>query len=111
MRDIEGPTGWKYPKLQELRRFQEKRGLSYSVLDDVEVHEIICGVSTTEEIEKFHEWISKQYLKNQENFDSGVISMYVEDVKASYYDVMRMAGKIVLSKDSQSFNLILTTGW
>ena len=53
--DTEGPPRWKYPKLQELRRFQEKQGLTYSVLDDVEVLEIICGVSTTEEIEKFHE--------------------------------------------------------
>ena len=24
VRDTEGPTGWKYPKLQELRRFQKK---------------------------------------------------------------------------------------
>ena len=35
--DTEGPTGWKYPKLQELRKFQEKQGLTYSVLEDVEV--------------------------------------------------------------------------
>ena len=78
--DTEGPTGWKYPKLQELRKFQEKRGLTYSVLEDVEIREVICGVSTTEEIEKFHEWITEQYLKNQENFDSGVISMDMEDL-------------------------------
>ena len=29
--------------------------------------------------------------------------MDVEDVKAPYYDVMRMAGKLVISKDSQPF--------
>ena len=29
--------------------------------------------------------------------------MDVEDMKASYYDIMRMAGKIVISKDSQPF--------
>ena len=29
--------------------------------------------------------------------------MDVEDVKASYYEVMRMPGKIVISKDSQPF--------
>ena len=34
--ETEGPTGWKYPKLQELRRFQQKRGSTYSVLEDVE---------------------------------------------------------------------------
>ena len=41
--DTEGPTGWKYPKLQELRKFQEKQGLTYFVLEDVEVREVICG--------------------------------------------------------------------
>ena len=75
--DTDGPT-----ELHELRRFQEKQGLPYSVLEDVEVCEIICGISTTEEKEKFHEWITEQHLKNQENFDSGVISMDFEDVKA-----------------------------
>ena len=45
----------------------------------------------------------EQHLKNQENFDSGVVSMDVEDVKASYYEVMRMPRKIVISKDSQPF--------
>ena len=33
----------------------------------------------------------------------GVISMYLEAVKALYYDVMRMAGKIVISQEDQSF--------
>ena len=92
-----GSTGWKYPKLQELRRFQQKRGLTYSVLENVEVKEVICGICSTEEIQKFHEWITEKHLENQDKFDTGVISMDVEDVKASYYDVMRMAGKIVIS--------------
>ena len=98
--DTEGPTGWKYPKFQELRKFQDKQGLTYSLLEDVEVCEVICGVLTTEEIKNFHEWTTDRPLKNQENFNSGVISMDIEDMKASYY-VMRTAGKIVISKDSQ----------
>ena len=32
----EGPTGWNYPNLLDLRRFQDRRGLTYSVLDEVE---------------------------------------------------------------------------
>ena len=68
------------------------------MLEDVGVCEIIRGVSTTEEIEKFQKLITEQHLKNQENFVSGVISMDVEDVKASYYNVRRMAGKIIISK-------------
>ena len=93
--ETEGPKGWKYPWLQELRKFQLKRGLTYSVLDDVEVREIICGVSSKKEIQKFHKWITEKHLENQDTFDSGVVSMDVEDVKVSYYDVMRTARKIV----------------
>ena len=40
---------------------------------------------------------------NQDTFDSSIISMDVEDVKASYYDVMPMAGKVVITPESQSF--------
>ena len=27
--ETEGATGWRYPKLQDLRRFQDRRGLKY----------------------------------------------------------------------------------
>ena len=96
--DTEGPTGSKYPRLEELRRFQQKRGLIYSVLEDVEVREIIYGVSSTKEIIRFHEWVTEKHLENQDSFDTSVISMDVEEVKASYYDVMPMAGKIVIDR-------------
>ena len=82
---------------KELRFYQENRNLTFSVLVKVEVREIICRVSTQDEIEKFHEWIMEKHLKDQEKFDSGVLSMDVEDVKASYYDIMRMAGELVIS--------------
>ena len=29
--ETEGPTGWKYPKLQDLRKFQDRRGLNYNL--------------------------------------------------------------------------------
>ena len=95
--ETEGPAGWKYPSLKSLREYQDNKGLTFSVLREVEVGEIICGVSTQEEIEKFHEWITEKNLRNQDEFDTGAISMDVEDVKASYNDIMRMAGKIVIS--------------
>ena len=46
---------------------------------------------------------NEKHLENQDTFDTGIVSMDVEDVKASYYDVMRMAGKIVISQESQTF--------
>ena len=42
----------------------------------------------------FREWISEKHLKNQEKFDRGVVSMDIEDVKASNYNVMRMVDKL-----------------
>ena len=69
----------------------------------MEVQEVICGVSLIEDIQKFHKWITEKPRGNQYVFESGVISMVVEDVKASYSDVMRMVGKIMISCDSQSF--------
>ena len=39
--DTEGSTVWKYLRLQELRRFQQKRGLTYSVLEDMEVRDYL----------------------------------------------------------------------
>ena len=62
------------------------------------MREIICDISTKDEIKRFQEWITEKHIKNQDKFDTGVISMDVEDVKASYYDVMRMAGKIVIER-------------
>ena len=39
----------------------------------------------------------EKHLKDQDKFDSGVLSMDVEDVKASYYDVMKKAGELFIS--------------
>ena len=83
--------------IKNLKPYQDNKGLAFSGLREVEVREIICGVSTHEEIEKFHEWITEKHLSNQDEFDSGAISMDVEDVKASYYNIMRMAGEIIIS--------------
>ena len=46
--ETEGSAGWKYPRLVDLKEFQENQGLTYSVLDEVEVREIMCGVSSAD---------------------------------------------------------------
>ena len=73
------------------------------MLDELEVREIICGISTPDKIQEFHEWITKMHLSNQDSFNMNVVSMDVEDVKASYYDVISMSGKLVISKERQLF--------
>ena len=54
-------------------------------------------------IQKFQEWTTRKHLENKDTFDIGAISMDVEDVKTSYYDVMWMARKVVICRESKSF--------
>ena len=65
--DTEGPTGWKYPNQKNLKTYQDNKGLTFSVIKEVEVREIVCGESTVEDIEKFHEWITKNILRIRMN--------------------------------------------
>lgn len=51
--------GWKYPQLKELKKFQESKGLHLDMLNKVEVRELICGVSSNQEITEVQDWISK----------------------------------------------------
>ena len=60
-------------------------------------------MSLKEDVHEFHEWVTEKHRGNQDVFDNEVISMDVEAVNASYYNVMRIAGKIVMSRKSQSF--------
>ena len=108
--DISNSEGWKFPKVEDLRSFQSHRGLSWKMKDEVEVRELVCGVSSEPEIEGVHQWISEMHGLDQERFGSRVISLDVEDVKVSYHDCLRMAGKVqienpgspILSKPSRN---------
>ena len=86
--------GWKYPRLEELKYYQANRGLSLEMLRQVEVKELVCGRSTREEILEVARWIERMHALDQEKFGTQVISLDVEDVKATFYDNLRMAGKI-----------------
>ena len=76
------------------------------MLDSIEVREIMMGVLTKEEIQETHNWFTSNYLKDQEKFGSKVVSMNVEDVTASYYDLMRMSGRLPM-KENQVISTML----
>ena len=42
--ETEGPTGWKYIKLQDLKKCQKRRGLIYSIVQEVEIQDNLEGV-------------------------------------------------------------------
>ena len=87
-------VGWKYPRMEELEYYQANRGLSLEMLKQVEVKELVCGRSTREEIVEVARLIERMNALDQEKFGTQVISLDVEDVKATFYDTLRMAGKI-----------------
>ena len=92
--DTAGLDGWKYPKLEELKYFQENRGLNLGMLAEIEVRELVCGVSSDQEVDEVHDWVTTMYRRDQATFGTNIISMDVEDVKTTYYDTLRMAGKV-----------------
>jgi len=92
--DAKGVEGWRYPKLDDLKLYQAERGLNLKMLDRIEVRELVCWVSSDQEIEQTREWIKKMQGLDQDRFCSQVVSLDVEDVKTTYYDTLRMAGKL-----------------
>ena len=69
--------GWKYPKLEELEKYQANRGLNLSMLNEIEVRELVCGVSSEDEISEVRNWIKEMHKIDQDLFGSQVISMDV----------------------------------
>ena len=64
------------------------------MLEEIKVRELVCGISSEKEISETREWIKEMHRIDQEFFGSQVISLDVEDVKVTYYDTLRMAGKL-----------------
>ena len=82
--DTRKPEGWKYPKAENLEYYQNNRGLSLEMLKEIEVRELVCGVSSEKEIDEIREWIKEMHEKDQGSFSSQVVSLDVEDVKVTY---------------------------
>ena len=91
--------GWKYPKLEDLEKYQSNRGLSLGIMKEIEVKELVCGVSSEEEIVATREWINRMHEMDQSSYGSQVISLDMEDVKVTYYDTLRMAGKLNINPE------------
>ena len=92
--DTKCNDGWKYPGVKELEEYQRNRSLSYKVQDEVEVREIICGISTEEDCKIAHGWLRDMYQRDQFSFATRIVSLDVEDVKVTYFDTLRMAGDL-----------------
>ena len=56
------------------------------MLKEVEVKEIIAGVSSPEDILEIKLWMQEQYAKNQAILPTRVVSMDVEEIRVTHYD-------------------------
>lgn len=91
--EVKKKDGSKYPKLEDLQDYQLHRGLSLEMMEKVEVKELVCGVSSEEEIKIVRDWILEMHGRDQEKFGTQVVSLDVEDVKTTFYDTLRISGK------------------
>ena len=97
--DTKRSDAWKYPKLEELEKYQKFRGLNLSMLERIETRELVCGVSSVSEIREVSNWIERMQEMDQRDFGTQVVSLDVEDVKATYYDTLKMAGLVSIKPE------------
>ena len=102
-------AGWKYPLAlaDTIHGIQKNRGLSYQLLDDVEIKEIIAGVSSPEEILEIRKWKEAQHAKDQAILPTNVVSMNVEELCITHYDWRRMTGELPMTTWSERLKTYL----
>ena len=64
------------------------------MLKEVEVKEIIAGVSSSDEILEIRHWMEEQHAKDQLILPTRVVSMDVEELRVTHYDWMKMTGEL-----------------
>ena len=99
---IHSRAGWKYPSANTIHRIQKNRGLSYQMLGDVEVREIVAGVSSAEEILETRKWMEDQQAKDQAILPTSVVSMDIEELCVTHYDWMKITGELLMTTRSKS---------
>ena len=98
---MEKSEDWKYPPRDTITFFQNERGLSYKLLNQVEVREILIGSTPEKEIDEILLWFWAEYFRDQRIFPTHVVSLDVEQIQATLYDVYRMAGRILCEGDQR----------
>ena len=71
------------------------------MLKEVEVKEIVAGVSSAEEILEITLWMQEQFTKDQAILPTRVVSMNVEEIQITHYDWMKMTGELPMEALSE----------
>ena len=91
---MERVESWKFPPKEEIKFYQRARNVSYKLLDDILVKEIIIGETPSEEINSITTWMWEQWEKDQRMNPTQIISLDNEEIKITLYDIYRLAGVI-----------------
>ena len=75
-----------------LKTIQATRVLSYDIIQQCEIREIIVGKTSTSEIIKFEEWLLSMREWDDISLLCSVISLSIKTVKLTLRDVYRIAG-------------------
>ena len=97
--DLERQDCWKFPSSDLVRNLQLYRGLGNFMLLEVEVKEIVVGVTSNEKVMKIREWLNSCYFRDEIEYPTGTISMDVETICGTRFDILRMAGAWTYSVD------------
>lgn len=95
---MESSDDWKYPGRALIDHWSHERGITKRILEQVEVKEIIVGRYSDTEIEEILSWFWEKYALDQSDLPTNVVSMDVEEIKATLYDTYRIAGRIPFKK-------------
>ena len=90
----ESMDAWKYPPREEVCRYERTRGLTYQILQEVKVQEIVVGRSSKEKIEEVVKFFWTNWEADQQSYPTQTVSLDTEQVQITLYDVYRMNGKL-----------------
>ena len=85
---------WKIPSRGEIEEYRKNRGLSMLMLEQVQVKEIVPGVTGKSEEKEILDWFWDRYYEDQADLPTHTVSMDVEQLQTTLYDTYRMAGRL-----------------
>ena len=96
--DLERIGAWKFPPAVVVDGFKRVRAPGYYMLNEVEVKEIIVGVTPGEDVFLIHQWLKEMVQRNERQFPVNVISMDVESVQSTLFDLLSIVGELPISE-------------
>ena len=97
----ENNDSWKLPSISLLKKLQDNRSLSYSIIDQCDVKEIVVGESSSEEVREWVDWVISKHDRDTVPLPTTGISLTTLLVDITLRDIHRMAGLIPISGDKK----------